>query len=900
MAEASEPNVEQSRKLVDLFEKGNYHMILTSPIAKTLLDHDETDLIIPGSWYGYITNRLDEVLRKPSSSELSVANQYHIIGEASLYAFLQSNVTGPPLSFKSEEVIFTPEISQNANLLQQTRQNLIRSLSVDGEAAYSLIPNVELFVLARCILTHEKIVEGVDPAVGLWWKIHLHSLHQRLLSENTDTLQSLIFADISQLEDLVFSPMSGDAKEEKVRFLLERAVIYTTYGFDVKARDELDQASKETGFEFVLTGKLGKRTKFQDRDISQLVVLAKSGGSDGKGVDAMKATISNGEPVVEPNDPAPKPQNLDLNDDTLLESISFTNGSTRVTDGNSLPPALASLDPSSQPKLDPLDSIILLSWASSITNTSPQDGLTREETLPYATRVLDDGSSNWQIYTQALLVRSRIEGYRSRTVERSVLQLQALVDQIIAETTGTSSEQNVNTTQTGTFLPRPKESESAPVTERLRYIWALNTPTRWELEAELAARWVSVGGLRTALEIYERLEMWAEAALCWAATDREDKAREVVRAQLDKTPLPPDAPRLFCILGDIDKDPNQYIRAWEASSHRYARAQRSLGRHYVTQKDYAKAAAAYTASLKINRLNHSTWFALGCVHLELQDWPAAISSFTRVIQLNDTDAEAWSNLAAALIRLPSTAPPLPETLTILDDEDSPSSHPPKTQSNTHQALHALTRASRLKPTSFQIWDNLLTVSLSISPSPYPTLLNALRQIILLRSPSAGESAIPLSVLTELITHIITLDSPSSFLSRQLTNLVDNDIVPLITHSASLWRQVARLALWRNKSVSALEAYEKAWRAATARPGWETGTEMAWDEVVDATVELVDAYESLGPKERGEGLGAEEVVARDWRFKARSAVRGIMGKAKESFEDTPGWERLKNRLEDLRA
>jgi len=71
-------------------------------------------------------------------------------------------------------------------------------------------------------------------------------------------------------------------------------------------------------------------------------------------------------------------------------------------------------------------------------------------------------------------------------------------------------------------------------------------------------------------------------------------------------------------------------------------------------------------------------------------------------------------------------------------------------------------------------------------------------------------------------------------------------------------------------------------------------------VVDATVELVDGYKSLGPKERGEGLGAHELVAKDWKFKARSAVRGIMGKGKGSWEDTEGWERLKGRLDDLKS
>jgi len=66
------------------------------------------------------------------------------------------------------------------------------------------------------------------------------------------------------------------------------------------------------------------------------------------------------------------------------------------------------------------------------------------------------------------------------------------------------------------FLPRAKESDSAPAQDRLVYIFQLGLPTRRDLE-----RCVSLGALRSAIDIYQRLEMWAEAALCWAATEKE-------------------------------------------------------------------------------------------------------------------------------------------------------------------------------------------------------------------------------------------------------------------------------------------------------------------------------------------------------------------------------------------
>ena len=224
----------------------------------------------------------------------------------------------------------------------------------------------------------------------------------------------------------------------------------------------------------------------------------------------LPSEVSARSPVV--NGPAA----LDLNDDTLFESIQFSKESSDPI--SSLPPELAGIKPDQQPQLEPLDQIILLTEATLKDSLSPLDKLNSEEILPYAVRVLADKPTNWQIYTQALLVRSRIESHRSRTQERSVLQLQAIVDQIIADTqeeptaVGANDIPQIQITQ---FLPRAKLSDSAPIMERLKFIYQLNTPTRWEIETELAYAWSNAGSLISALEIFKRLQLWAEVSLCY-------------------------------------------------------------------------------------------------------------------------------------------------------------------------------------------------------------------------------------------------------------------------------------------------------------------------------------------------------------------------------------------------
>jgi tetratricopeptide (TPR) repeat protein len=989
--------------------------ILQDPLTRKLVGHEislEEDAL---PFMLGVATRLEFLLRNPAA-HLSFLK----IGYSALEAFLQSNCTGPPLDFNSEEVIIPKLYRRENGSLAELKKQLLQSLAVDGTTVYALTPNVELFWLAKVIMSNTVLAE--EGFNGRRARIRVNFIHQKLLLEKSDLLQAQIYADAEILEQQLTSRLkfhAHAAEEHFVEFLLERAAICTYYGDEEVARLSLAHAAKTRDFRFALTGALGKRTKFQDTDLSQLIVLAKSrdfepepySSRKSSRADEMDSRNSNSAANSRPMTPAPTsipagPTNIPLNDDTLLEAISFKQISVdksitpTVSSASSLPPALASLDPANQPLLFPVDSIILLATASSISNTSPADGLTREETLPYATRVLEGGSSNWQVYSQALLVRSRIEGYRSRTAERGLLQLQALVDQVIAETTSSSpptvqeshksdsSTTTTSTNQSTSFLPRPKSAESATPADRLMYIYQLSPPLRWELESELAARWVSLGGLKTALEIYERLEMFAEVALCLAGTEREAEAIKVIRKLLfepseqrtnakaeadgggdvpytgpERIVLPAEAPRLLCILGDLEDKPGHYERAWTVSKGRYARAQRSLGRYWVKRKQYTHAAKAYSQSLEVNKLNASTWFALGCVQLELQDWAGAVESFSKTVQLETEDAEALSNLAAALLRLPAEGDgedvdvngdegaveepddlveaakevSLTDAETDADEGDvNTQTTKPDPYKNARDALSALRRAAQLKRDNARIWDNYLTVAASLPPpwTPWSEIILAQKRVVELRGKTKGESAVDEKIVGVLVAYVTSeYDYPKAAdlegealeaqsygrtttgieadegalptatlrpgsLPRELIDLMENFVMPLITTSADLWLSVARLAKWRRRPLAALEANEKAWRAVTSQPGVYEKDEASWEAVVVATEALVKAYEGLAGEERERTGG--KVIDGDWRFKARSAVRGVLGKGREVWGDSDGFRRLENIMETLKA
>lgn len=331
----------------------------------------------------------------------------------------------------------------------------------------------------------------------------------------------------------------------------------------------------------------------------------------------------------------------------------------------------------------------------------------------------------------------------------------------------------------------------------------------------------------------------------------------------------------------------------------------------------------------------------------MENWTNAIDAFGRAIQIEEKDAESWSNLAAALLRLPPPNYPANSdhstSNALTEDEDTQEqASPSNPQKHIQEAFVALKRAAVLKRDSYRIWQNLLNVAVRLSPPPYTDIIIAQTRLIDLLSNVEGEKCVDIPVLEGLLAYLITFSSsPSpdshpetplpesssttnpptedSVLSttnqnplhtrkvgfpRMLTDLVQNRITPLITTSPRLWLLTAKLHLHLAHPLAALTAYEKAWRATlNSSSGWESGTtkKEKWTEIVNVTIDLADAYESLGERKRESGLGSgEAMVCKEWKFKARSAVRGVMGRARDGWEGTEGWERLVGRLAELKG
>ncbi|KAJ1815337.1 hypothetical protein LPJ75_002402, partial [Coemansia sp. RSA 2598] len=881
------------------------------------------------------------------------------VGAACLNAFVQTNWTGPELkldpislfpgdigtrlaeSFIATQILDLPEDADKHEIGRREHmggrvylgakqsearkcfdRDVLRLLERDGEEAYSLTPRALYLYFARLLLVDipESDVDARDAAAptARWWAARTVRAQQTLLEYPSQTLLDEIVkqyaaaarslpespvrqayidrlakfmekqgpADDFSMDDDIFEviearkasqaqaqdPMTrsdqlgsagsaaatssvaavdidawegvnDDSREIWARYLLEIAVAFSQHKMAADSTQHLAQAQAASGLTWKMTGVKGKRTKFQTFDVTQLVVDATSRNRAGDAADTETERV---------------PENMKLNDDVLLEETALTGDA-----------------PSSAP-LAVIDRCILLALCQNVENENPVNGLTSEQMKPFISRVLDR-ASNWSVYTTGLLQRSRLEASKTRTAERSVLQLQALVDQIAR--------------------PQPGDFE-AGASERLAYLPALALPSQWDLESELARRFVSLGVIRSALDIFERLEQWDEVIASFVLLGQEEVAERFVRDQLAESP---DRPKLWCVLGDLKKDPDHWRHAWEISGQRYARAMRSLGAYHYQHSQFEMAAECYKKSLHLNPLFEKSWFLMGCASLQVSDWQTAAQAFQRVVALDHERGDAWNNLASAYLRMG--------------------------EGSTERAWYALREATRCRFDSWKIWSNFMQTSLSLRQ--YPSAIHAMSRIITLQADSEGAACVDLEALKTIIS-VLTRGTlvegvqPAAAkrkeeqYTRFVEHLLVDQIEARITRSAAIWRAMAEFWFWRKDYIHCLDCHVKAHRAISQQ------AEISYDatlfkEAVDSALELVSAYENLGDKtqtvrqpssenngddedqeaESRKSAAVEQPVCPDWRRQAKMALRSLIGKGKQSFDGTPDYVRLTDAMDELR-
>ncbi|KAF8524551.1 tetratricopeptide repeat domain 27 [Hysterangium stoloniferum] len=838
--------------------QGNFKHVLTSPFSKSIISSSGPDVFLN---FQNVSSHQDEV------SLLSV-------GISLLHAFIQLNWTGPDLDLSPTEHIITTT-DTDALSDESLNQRAVAELAYGGEPAYHLAHSPIFLRWATLIFNRSYTHAHSAP----WWKLRATITHQYVLDEPV-SLPPSFFAALDPLTSHL-AQQHTSYPDLPGRLILEQGLLHHLFANDRIAAEHFVRAARALGLEYELTGALGKRTKFQQTELSQLVLLAESRQREGEAEpDEKSSDIHTGTTA-----PASMPDTLVLNDDTLLEQTEFTSSQPHSSS------RLSHLSPASQPALHPLDQCILLAMCLNVKNTSPSHGLTSEQMSPYVSRVIAH-PRNWSVHTMALLLRSRLEAARTRTAERSVLQLQALVDQM--------------------------PTADSALAERLRYVHAVPLPSKWHMERELALRFLALGVVKSALAIFERLEMWEEVVKCWQALERPQQGTAIVRDLLEGTKEESErvlsrgksaarqgrndvarTAKLWCLLGDLEpaRAREHYEHAWAVSKETSGRAMRSLGGYHFARSEFREAMACLRLAAKINPMLSRTWFLLGCAAVREESYEEARGAFSRCVAIDDEDGESWNNLASVHLRMgvAGKGAVRPEE----EGEQGPADDEKQIPfSNKMLAFRALRQGLKYSYENWRMWSNYMIVAVDVGELAEAS--RALTRIVEQRADKDRAACVDEEVLGRLVDavtrvpweqsedHVPRTQNEGHGLLPRVLDLFERTILPRVS-SPRIFHTYARLLTWQGRWADALRAYLDAYRTGLAGQMTKGETDVQkWREAVEEVSDVVDVLRNFGPRAEGSR----------WLFQARSIVRSFMGKTKDSFEDEAEWSRLVTLQEEL--
>lgn len=278
------------------------------------------------NWSSNLNQKLiDEILlKKFANIDLTAQNRDQLLWLAvsALQAFVQENFVGPPLCDDDDEFNELSWHSVVKSVGIETIQNYLLS---DGEEINTNVNYPELLAIAKYCLSYlnsdldSQSSDLAERFVCQHWLLRCLGVHQLILNENTDTL----FNEINKLSENLTANLNEDDSidvDSKVICLLEITAWQLHYKRVNCAKEKLQMAQQMLDVNITIEGKLGVRTKYQQKPLPQLMLR----------VDSPNGDIVEIPPIESPVAPVKLPSLLQLDDEVRLEKIQFVNEEDNV------------------------------------------------------------------------------------------------------------------------------------------------------------------------------------------------------------------------------------------------------------------------------------------------------------------------------------------------------------------------------------------------------------------------------------------------------------------------------------------------------------------------------------------------------------------------------------------